>query len=95
MAELDGELVGVGRYERTSPDSAEVAFVVADGHQGQGLGAAFLRRLAEHARACGLRWLTASTMAYNRPMLAVFKHSGLSVETQFDEGVIDVTMALD
>jgi hypothetical protein len=40
VAAFPGETAirGVGRYERTSEDSAEVAFVVEDSVQSQGLG---------------------------------------------------------
>jgi RimJ/RimL family protein N-acetyltransferase len=96
IAELDGEIVGVGRYERSGADGdAEVAFVVADDWQGCGLGPHLLRRLADHARACGFRRLTASTFAHNRPMLAVFHRSGLPLTKRLDAGIVDVAMVLD
>jgi GNAT superfamily N-acetyltransferase len=43
VAELGDRLVGVGRYERsTDSREAEVAFVVADEHQGRGIGTVLL-----------------------------------------------------
>jgi RimJ/RimL family protein N-acetyltransferase len=95
VAAVDDEIVGVGRYERTTADSAEVAFVIEDAWQGRGLGKQLLRCLAEHARACGFRRLTASTLAHNRPMLSVFRHSGLPMRKRLDAGVVDVVLSLD
>ena len=46
----DGELIGVGRYERKDPEQAEaeVAFAVIDAHQGRGIGTQLLQHLARH-----------------------------------------------
>ena len=46
-----GEIIAVGRYEREpGTDEAEVAFVVADAHQGRGIGSVLLEHLAAAAR---------------------------------------------
>ena len=42
-------IVGGGRYIVVQPGRAEVAFVVVDQYQGQGIGSALLRHLAEPA----------------------------------------------
>src|SRR5699024_3092677 len=44
------ELIGVGRFDRIDADSAEVAFNIADSHQGRGIGSIFLEHLAAAAR---------------------------------------------
>jgi GNAT superfamily N-acetyltransferase len=51
------EGVGVARYVRTitDPQAAEVAFLVVDAYQGQGVGKALLARLAEAAVERGIR----------------------------------------
>jgi RimJ/RimL family protein N-acetyltransferase len=96
VVEVAGEIVGVGRYERsgTSSGDAEVAFIVADDWQGRGLGPRLLARLVEHARACGFTRLVASTLAHNRPMLSVFQHAGLPIQKERDSGVVDVALRL-
>jgi RimJ/RimL family protein N-acetyltransferase len=95
VALVGDDIIGVGRYERNgATDEAEVAFVIADAWQGRGLGSILLARLAEHARACGLRRLTASTLADNRAMLKVFLHSGLPLQKSMSSGIVDVTMTL-
>jgi RimJ/RimL family protein N-acetyltransferase len=91
----DGEIVGVGRYVRANTDDAEVAFIIADAWQGRGLGSVLLQQLAGHARRCGFRRLTASTLAHNRPMLAVFRGSGMPMRMSLDAGVVDVSLTLD
>ncbi|WBL36827.1 GNAT family N-acetyltransferase [Tepidiforma flava] len=66
---------GIGRYERDAPHSAEVAFIVEDALQGNGIGPALLQRLAEHARAQGIERFTAAVLYENTAMLSVFRNS--------------------
>ncbi len=94
---LEGDaLVAVGRFDRY-PDSstAEVAFVVLDTHQHQGLGLALLERLADAAWARGVEAFSASTLATNRDMLAVFYDSGFDVEIVHDAEEIEVRFAIE
>jgi RimJ/RimL family protein N-acetyltransferase len=96
VAVADGEIVAVGRFDR-APDAsdAEVAFVVADGWQGRGVGTALLRRVISRARQVGVRRLVAQTLSGNQAMLAVFRHSGCTVRERAAQGVVDVTIDLD
>lgn len=89
------EIVAVGRYDRL-PESgaAEVAFVTADAHWGQGLAGELLVRLADCARAVGVTQFVAQTLLDNRRMLKVFTRSGLLTATSFSEGLVDVSMSL-
>jgi GNAT superfamily N-acetyltransferase len=48
-------IVGGGRYIVLQPGTAEVAFVVIDQRQGQGIGGALMKHLAAIARQVGLR----------------------------------------
>jgi RimJ/RimL family protein N-acetyltransferase len=92
----DGDIVAVARYERSHVDGdAEVAFIVADDWQGRGLGGILLHRLVEHARSCGFRRFTASTLPHNRAMLALFNHAGLPIEKHLDAGVVEVALSLE
>jgi L-amino acid N-acyltransferase YncA len=64
------ELVAVARYEPTAePGTVEVAFVVLDGWQGQGLGTLLLRDLLRAAEASGHHRFRAWVLADNRRML--------------------------
>jgi GNAT superfamily N-acetyltransferase len=90
------EIVGVARFDRgPDPSVAEVAFVVADSWQGRGLGSLLFRRLAERARAVGVRVLMAETLPDNTAMLAVFHHGGLPWTSAFGDGVVQLEMQLD
>ena len=66
-AEEPDTIVGVGRFVRLRdlPDTAEVAIVVGDAVQGQGLGRELGRRLAEEARESGIRRFTATLLGDN------------------------------
>jgi GNAT superfamily N-acetyltransferase len=90
--------VGTARYivehPETSRDSAEIAFVVDDAHQGLGIGAVLLRHLARIARESALPSLHASVLGSNRSMLSVFAKSGLPLKTRFADGVVEVTLSL-
>ena len=91
----DGAVVGVGRYEGIDDRSvAEVAFVVADHLQRQGLGTTLLALLVDHARANGYTNFVAQLLASNSCMREVFAHSGLSPLFRGHMGVIDVELDL-
>jgi RimJ/RimL family protein N-acetyltransferase len=65
-----GEIVGVARYARKrGADVAELAVVVADDWQGQGLATRMLTVLAELALAEGVRQFSLTMQADNRPVL--------------------------
>jgi ribosomal protein S18 acetylase RimI-like enzyme len=83
-----------GRYVLVQPGIAEVAFVVVDDYQGQGLGGALMHHLASIARRAGLRELVAEVLPHNQAMLSVFKKSGLQIATRRDRGTVHVTMKL-
>ncbi len=60
-------IIGVARFVRRDgdPRAAEVAVVVGDPFQGEGLGAELVRRLASAARERGIDRLTALMLAQN------------------------------
>jgi GNAT superfamily N-acetyltransferase len=93
----DGEqLVAVGRYDRYPMTTrAEVAFVVADDHQHLGLGLELLERLADAAWVRGITTFSAETMASNRDMMSVFRHSGFPVASTFSDGEISVRFPIE
>jgi GNAT superfamily N-acetyltransferase len=87
-------IVGAGRYVMTEPGKAEVALTVIDKHQGQGIGAALFRHLTVVARGHRLHTLFAEVLPENKPMLHVFKNSGLPVDIVSDPEVVHLTMRL-
>jgi acyl-CoA synthetase (NDP forming)/RimJ/RimL family protein N-acetyltransferase len=94
VAELGGEIIAVGRYERhAGTDQAEVAFVVADRHQGRGIGSVLLEHLAAAAREIGVRRFEAVVLAENVGMIRVFLDAGYETTRHVEYG--EVTLEFD
>ena len=87
-------IVGGGRYVVGQPKEAEVAFVVVDQFQGQGVGAVLLRHLALLAKSAGLERLLADVLADNFAMLKVFDKSGLCQQKTREADVVHVCLRL-
>jgi len=86
-------IIAMTRYDvDPATQLADIAFVVRDEWQGRGVGALLMRRMSEIARARGLAGFTADLFATNRPMLAVFQRSGLTLDTRQDHEFLHVTM---
>ena len=88
----DGEVVAVARYDRLAddPSRAEVAFMVADAHQGRGIGTQLLQLLTAHARRVGVEGFEALVMSENAAMLRLFRTSGYALERRLGQGVYEV-----
>ncbi|MFZ1952172.1 MAG: GNAT family N-acetyltransferase [Pseudolabrys sp.] len=93
-AENRAVIVAGGRYVVLRPGVAEVAFVVVDDFQRQGIGAVLLRHLAAIARAAGVKELVAEVLPDNIPMLKVFEKSGLKLLTKRELGVVHIALQL-
>ena len=92
MVALDGErLVGVARYVRTPGDreSAEVAVVVADDRQGQGIGTSLLDSLTQRARENGIVRYTALVSPDNDIVIGALERAGAERARTTDEGEIE------
>jgi RimJ/RimL family protein N-acetyltransferase len=87
-------IVGGGRYVVVQPGRAEVAFVVIDEYQGQGLGAHLLRHLAAIARAADLKELIAEVLPENAAMRRVFNKFGFRPATVREPQVIHLVLNL-
>lgn len=97
---LGGEVIAVGRYEGIPGangviESAEVAFVARDSHQGRGLGSILLEHLAAAARENGLRRFEAEVLVENRAMVRVFRDAGYQVSRAFADGVVHLEFDVD
>lgn len=88
----ESPLLGVVRYERIGPESAEVAFVVEDHWQGHGIATALLRWLAPYARMRGITRFLAITLASNAKMLEVLERAGYPHTSRFSGGEFEVTL---
>lgn len=93
---IGGEIMGIGRYDRLDdPREAEVAFNIADAHQGRGIGSILLEHLAAAARENGIRKFSAEVLPENRKMLMVFSDAGYDVKRHFDDGVVSLEFNID
>ncbi|MEV4649334.1 GNAT family N-acetyltransferase [Saccharopolyspora sp. NPDC049357] len=96
VALLGDDIVAVGRFDRLGEQkSAEVAFVVEDGHQGRGLGSILLEHLAAAAQERGLRRFVAEVLAENSTMVRVFRDAGYQVSRAMEEGVVHLEFDID
>jgi acyl-CoA synthetase (NDP forming)/ribosomal protein S18 acetylase RimI-like enzyme len=93
---VGGEIValaGFCRLER-DPAVADLALLVDDAHQSEGLGALLLEHLAALARHQGITTFVADVLAENTPVLHLFRDSGFAVSTSMSAGVAVVLMDL-
>ena len=90
------EIVGVARYDRErDPGLAEVAFVLLDGYQGNGLAGRLLRLLAVGARRNDIHRFIAAVLPDNQKMLRAFSKSGMQLHRHFVDGIVEVTLLVD
>ena len=87
-------LVGVARYEPLpDSDAVELAVVVQDSWQGQGLGTRLLRELLHAAELNGIHRFRAYVLAENRRMLHLLKRHARVLEQRRDGSVLELTLA--
>ncbi|MGF1616266.1 MAG: GNAT family N-acetyltransferase [Acidimicrobiia bacterium] len=92
IALYDAEMIGIASYDKESAghNEAEVAFAVADEHQGRGLGTKLLQLLTSHARGTGIDAFRAYVLPENRQMMRLFRNSGYELTRTIDQGVFTV-----
>jgi ribosomal protein S18 acetylase RimI-like enzyme len=92
----DGRLVivGGGRYVLVKDGEAELAFLVIDPYQGQGIGRLLMEHLIAIAREKGLRVLTAEVLPENAAMLRLFKDFGFRTLPQRDFSALHLALEL-
>jgi acetyltransferase len=79
-ATAEPEIIAVGRMVKSREDnSAEIAIVVSDRYQRQGLGTELVRRLVDVGRAEKLARLVANFLAENRYMRRVLESLGFRI----------------
>ena len=86
-------IIGLGQYE-LNPDmhSAEVALVVRDKFQGQGVGMELLSYLTYLAKRQGLLGFTGEVLVENKSMVRLFEKMGFDTEKRREEGVYEMRM---
>jgi RimJ/RimL family protein N-acetyltransferase len=89
-------MAGVGRWVRDAehPDAAEVAVVVGDCYQGQGLGTQLGIALADGARALGIGRFTATMLPENTAAQRLFAHISGRLTTRLHDGTYELVADL-
>jgi acetyltransferase len=83
------EPAGVGRYVRSKDNRqhAEFALIVADAHQGRGIGTILLKKLASAAQQAEISILYGVVLGDNAPMLHLLRKLGGHKQSE-DEGSV-------
>jgi ribosomal protein S18 acetylase RimI-like enzyme len=98
VAQIDEDghsiIAGGGRFVVVEPGRAEIAFVVVDDYQGQGIGTILMRHLAVLAHNAGLKELIADVLPDNSAMLKLFKKFGFGPASKGSSEVIRLALRL-
>jgi RimJ/RimL family protein N-acetyltransferase len=92
-----GRAVGEARVVRDRNDRrvGEVAFAVTDAWQGRRLGTYLAELLARRARELGMSRVRASMLADNPRSLALMRRMGRVVARRYEQGALELEVALD
>jgi len=92
------QIVGGGRYivfeEPDTLSAAEIAFMVEEDYQGQGIASILLKHLLLIGRKQGISRFEADVLHANKKMLRVFERTGLPVVKKVSSDAIHVTILL-
>jgi len=88
-------IIAIGSYSRVpNTDTAEVAFLVRDDWQNQGLGTTLFRYLVEIAQKYGITGFTAWVLADNKRMIHILKKSGYPLKYGVEGDLYHVNLEL-
>jgi acetyltransferase len=89
------DILGVARLQRVGDGSVgEFAVVVADQHQGTGVGLALMRQVIAIARQEGLSRLRADILSENGPMRRLCARAGIPIRPTGDPLVVEADLVL-
>ena len=96
VAEADGEIIGVARYDCSPGDRAhaEVAVVVEDAWQRRGVASTLLRGLGETAKGHGVEAFTATMLGDNQPAARLARALSRHAELRWAGGGMEMTTPL-
>ncbi|HEU5403247.1 MAG TPA: GNAT family N-acetyltransferase, partial [Terriglobales bacterium] len=88
-------IIAIGTLSKIAlKNEGEVAVLIADACQAQGLGTELIARLVQFARDEGLRRVVASTMNENKGMCAVFRKLGFDLRDDLEEKTVEIKLEL-
>ena len=89
------EIIAIGRLSRLrGKDDGEMAVLVDDRFQHQGLGTLLYQRLIEVARDEHLKTVISTILSENREMQAICKKLGFYLEADIDDGTVEAVLKL-
>jgi GNAT superfamily N-acetyltransferase len=91
--ERDPAAVGIARLVRDG-SSGEIAFEVADEHQGRGIGSVLARELAADARAAGITQLVATVCGDNQPVVSLLTRLARTLDVRWRGGEREFVLSL-
>jgi acyl-CoA hydrolase/GNAT superfamily N-acetyltransferase len=80
------EIIAIGSYAKEDEERAEIAFVVREDFQGQGIASYLLEHLENIAKTNGFRAFSATVLRENSAMLRVFKKRYPDAKVSFNTG---------
>jgi len=87
------QIIAVGRLVKShTAEEAELAVIVSDHFQKQGIGSEIVRQLVDFARAEKLERITATMLLENRPMQKVFEKAGFRLRQARDDESIEAEL---
>lgn len=90
------DIIATTRYDLDpSTGLADIAFAVLDAWQRKGIGKILFSRMQEIARARGYAGLSADVLVANKPMLSLFRKSGMDVSLDLSGSAYRVTAHFD
>ena len=94
IAVREDTILGVGRWDVINPELAEVAFVIRDDYQAQGIGTVLFELLAQSAFKLGIRHFVADMLPQNRGMVRLMEDYGNVTSRTNQDGVVEIVVAL-
>jgi acyl-CoA synthetase (NDP forming)/GNAT superfamily N-acetyltransferase len=94
VACVHDEIVGVATYERLDDARAEIALLVSDDSQHEGIGTLLLEHLASVARHMGIRRFVADVLTENSNMVHLLHDLGFEMNMALDRGTMRVALDL-
>ena len=94
VALVGGTLIGGATFERLDPTSAEIALLIDDHDQNEGIGTILIEHLANIAHHRGIRRFVADVLADNTAMLTMIRDLGFAVTTTPDREIVRLSLDL-
>lgn len=94
VAIADDQIVAVARFDKLNENEAEVAFVIRDDYQRQGLGSGLFQVLREIGVTIGIQYFAAEVLPQNRAMIRLFEVFGDAIERETDAGITTVRVKI-